>query len=111
MKMKTLLLMMAFMVCYGIGWASPYLTCDPYPSTVMQPTSFVGQINGVDFICPATELADGSVTMMFDLDGFWVQGDNSFSVKATTAYGESTAASDSFIAGIPTSPTGCGVVK
>ena len=111
MKMKTLLLMAAFMVCYGIGWASPYLTCDPYPPNVTQPTVFKGQINGVDFVCPATELSDGSVTMMFDLDGFWIAGDNNFSVRAANTWGESASTIDSFVAGTPAKPTGCGIIK
>jgi hypothetical protein len=67
--MKRLLLILAMVLLPMVALASPFLTCDPYPTTVTQPTEFgiIMDTASVDTYVPATTNTDGSKGLNYDL--------------------------------------------
>ena len=93
----------------GMAFASPFLTCDPYPNTGPQPTEFVVNISGivVPIVTPAVDVTGGK-GMKLDLGPLNLVGAKTVTAKARNpAYGESAlSAPFSFTAGVPAVPGG-----
>jgi len=101
------------LLCFpAIALGSPFLVCDPYPSTVTQPTEFVVTISGVTapIVTPAVAVT-GGVAMRLDLGPMNLSGNKTLTAKARNAWGESAASTPfSFAAGHPGAPSGLGLV-
>lgn len=88
--------------------AAPFLVCDPYPSTAVQPTEFIVTISGVPapITTPAVDVAGGKA-MKLDLGPLNLSGSRTITAKAKNLWG---ASADSlpftFTAGPPGLPTG-----
>lgn len=84
-------LFLAFLLLAGLAQASPYLVCDPVPTTGVQPTSYLVTIDGAAAVeVAAFRLADNSVRLSYDLSAVAV-GNHTVTVKAKTIWGESSA--------------------
>jgi len=94
-----------------IAEASPFLVCDPYPSTAVQPTEFVVTISGVSapVTTPAVDVTGGK-GMKLDLGPLNLTGARTVTAKAKNAWGESAASLPFvFTAGAPATLTGLGL--
>lgn len=91
--------------------AAPFLICDPYPSTAVQPTEFVVTISGLasPIVTPAVDVTGGKA-MRLDLGPLNLSGAKTATAKARNAWGESAASSPfSFTANTPVAPGGIGL--
>lgn len=91
--------------------AAPFLVCDPYPSTAVQPTEFVVTISGVanPIVTPAVDVTGGKA-MRLDLGPLNLTGSKTVTAKARNAWGESANSSPlAFTAGAPSVPSGIGL--
>lgn len=91
--------------------AAPFLVCDPYPLTAVQPTEFVVTISGVTapIITPAIDVAGGKA-MKLDLGPLNLTGTRTVTAKAQNLWGESAnSAPFTFTAAAPVTPTGFGL--
>ena len=91
--------------------SSPWLICDPYPNTVIQPTEFVVTISGIanPIVTPAVDVTGGKA-MRLDLGPLNLTGAKTATAKARNAWGESAASSPFlFTAGTPVAPGGIGL--
>lgn len=105
MKIKGLVLGMLLPVS---AMASPFLVCDPYPSTAVQPTEFVVTISGITnpVITPAVDVTGGKA-MKLDLGPLLLSGSRTVTAKARNLWGESAASLPlTFTAGAPAPSTG-----
>jgi hypothetical protein len=68
--------------------AAPFLTCDPYPSTGLQPSEFVVTVSGVTapIVTPAVAVT-GGVAMRLDLGPLNLSGAKTVTAKARNAWG------------------------
>lgn len=108
MRLFTLAAVMLFAV--GAFAQGPYLTCDPYPTTVAQPDDFVIVLNGATYYSAAVENPDGSRYLLFDLNGLYNPGPNDTLVWARNVWGESAQVPFAFTAEPPAAPTGNRIV-
>lgn len=95
----------------AIALSSPFLICDPYPSTVTQPTEFVVTISGVSapIVTPAVSVTGGKA-MKLDLEPLNLAGSKTVTAKARNAWGESVSSAPFiFTAGSPGAPGGLGL--
>jgi len=68
-------------------WAAPFLVCDSYPTTIVQPDWFTMSINGNTPIQSTAEtLSDGSRRLHYDV-GTLTPGQYHFEIKAVKDYG------------------------
>lgn len=107
--MKALVFGLLFLPAIALG--SPFLVCDPYPSTVTQPTEFVVTISGVSapIVTPAVAVT-GGVAMRLDLGPMNLSGNKTLTAKARNAWGESVSSAPFvFTAGSPGAPGGLGL--
>lgn len=75
-------IVLAILMFYGTAMAAPFLVCDPYPTTVTQPTHFnVTIVPLAPFDVPATRNPDNSVYLHYDLASITV-GPHTASAKA-----------------------------
>jgi hypothetical protein len=91
--------------------AAPFLTCAPYPSTVVQPTEFVVTVSGIaaPIVTPAVDVTGGKA-MHLDLGPLNLSGNKTITAKARNGWGESAASAPfSFTAGSPATPSGFGL--
>jgi hypothetical protein len=66
--MKRFLLVLALVLLPMMAFASPNLTCDPYPTTVVQPTEFGIIMDTLAEVYSAVIVnTDGSKVLMYDL--------------------------------------------
>ena len=73
------------------AWASPFLVCDPYPSSGQLPTGFLITIdNGTPIATGVQTNADGSVQLHYDVSGL-AAGAHTVTVQATNVWGSSAA--------------------
>lgn len=73
--------------------AAPFLVCDPYPTTVVQPTSFLVVLDGAAPVeVAAFRQADNSVRLSYDLSAVSV-GNHTVTVTARNIWGDSNASS------------------
>jgi hypothetical protein len=102
-------LALSLLIFPGVVSAAPFLVCDPYPSTVPQPTEFVVNISGITapIVTPAINVTGGKA-MKLDLGPLNLVGAKTVTAKARNpAYGESAnSAPFSFTAGVPAAPDG-----
>lgn len=108
--MKRVLLGFLFVPAFAFG--SPFLVCDPYPTTGQTPTAFVVTIAGqpAPIVTPAVTVSEG-VMLKLDLGPLNLSGNKTLTVKARNAWGESPASPTfSFAAGSPGVPGGIGLV-
>lgn len=92
----------------SMALAAPFLVCDPYPSTAVQPTEFVVTVSGAatPIVTPAVPVT-GGVAMRLDLGPFNLTGSKTVIAKARNAWGESAASAPfTFTAGSPATPSG-----
>ena len=81
--MKRFLIALALIVLLPImANSAPFLVCDPYPTTELQPTEFELNIDGGTLIIsPAEALSGGGVSLKYDLQGVSV-GAHTVSIRA-----------------------------
>jgi hypothetical protein len=86
-------LLIVFLLLAAMSQAAPFLVCDPYPTTVAQPTSFLVTMDGgAQVEVAALKLADNSVRLSYDLTAVAV-GNHTVTVVARTVWGDSNASS------------------
>jgi len=82
--MKLLLILLTILFP-SVVFAAPYLVCDPYPSTDVQPTDFELVIDGGSvIISPAVDVTGGKA-LKYDIGGVSA-GSHTVSVKACKDY-------------------------
>lgn len=114
MKKIFLLLIACFILDPAFAWASPFLICDPYPSTVTQPEGFSITMDGSAAVNSPAQSVTGGVRMHYDLAGIST-GNHTVRIKAyknDPVWGrlESPEAVFTFPKpGNPTSPTGISI--
>ena len=79
--MKILLIALCILIPTTL-WAAPFIVCDPYPTTGIQPNEFEFVMDAQSPVYPVPEtLGDGSVRLKYDVGGVSV-GQHSVLVKA-----------------------------
>ena len=93
----------------GSVWASPFLVCDPYPTTTVQPTHFNLVIDGgTAFDVAAYKNTDNSVILYYNLSTI-TNGSHTITVKAVVidplwGRAESASVPFAFVKPVVTSP-------
>ena len=100
-------LFLGFLMLPSLGFASPFLICDPYPTTVTQPSEFVVTISGMSIITsPAVNSPEGKF-LKLDLGPLNLTGTKTVTARAKNQWGESADSLPlTFTVGVPTKPTG-----
>uniref|UniRef100_A0A7C4Y3F2 Uncharacterized protein n=1 Tax=Caldisericum exile TaxID=693075 RepID=A0A7C4Y3F2_9BACT len=75
------ILLLVLVLFPSVAFASPFLVCDPYPSTQTQPDYFIIVLDGKTYSSSAFSNPDGSKQLKFDV-GFVSSGSHSLTVKA-----------------------------
>jgi hypothetical protein len=97
-----LILALVFIPCLAFG--APYLICDPYPTTVTQPTYFELVMDGGTAIqSPVQVLTDNSVRLHYDL-GSISAGTHNVTVAACDMWGCSSTVPFGFSKAVPGAP-------
>jgi len=80
--MRTLLIALCILIPTTL-WAAPFIVCDPYPETVIQPNEFEVVMDGQSPVySPPEVMSNGtSVRLKYDVGGVSV-GQHSVAVKA-----------------------------
>lgn len=93
-------------------WASPFVVCSPYVTTVIQPDEFELIIDtGTAFRVIPETLTDGSKRLHYDVGSVTV-GTHTINVKAcSTLWGCSEAVPFQFTKSVPAKATAIGLVK
>ena len=106
--MKILLLAIALIMLPLCAFAAgPYLVCDPYPASAVQPTGFTCTFDALaPTPIPISTNADGSVQMHFDLAALnLTNGNHTVKCSAQDAWGSSgDSAPFAFTKGVPSPP-------
>lgn len=87
--------------------AAPFVICDPYEATAVQPDSFVITFanNPTPVVVPATKTTTGLNYLHYDAGA--LHGQQTITVKARNTSGDSAASTPfSFTVGAPTTPVG-----
>lgn len=106
--MNKLISLLSGMLLPLTSLASPFLICDPYPSTGQQPTDFSVTISGITnpVISPSVDVTGGK-SLKLDLGPLNLTGTRTVTVVARNQWGVSASSSPLvFTAGVPTSPAG-----
>lgn len=102
--MKRLLLIVILLLIPTIAWSAPFLVCDPYPTSVVQPTYFSLVIDGGSAIQSTPEvLTDNSVRLHYDLTGI-ATGAHNITAAACDVWGCSSAVPFGFTRTVPGAP-------
>ena len=96
-------LILSFITRYA--WSAPFLVCDPYPSTAVQPTEFVVTISGVPapVVTPAVTVTGGKA-MKLDLGPLNLTGTRTVTAKARNLWGMSADSSPFIFTAWPPGP-------
>lgn len=95
----------------SVAFASPFIVCDPYPSSSPQPDSFTVVLNGTTYTSAPQAVSGQGVRLHFDIAGKWLSGANNATVKAVNMFGESSTSPLAFSAGVPAAPSLAGLEK
>ena len=109
--MLTKMYIICLLLVSATAYASPFIVCDPYPTTAVQPDNFVVVLNGTTYNSVPVAVSGSGVRLRFDLAGKWITGANTCSIKAGNLWGESSAAPFSFNASAPAMPSNVGLEK
>ena len=104
--MKTILILAMVFIPTTV-FAAPFLVCDPYPSTVAQPTHFILIIDGGSPIRSTPQTTPEGVRLYYDLATI-SPGTHTVSVKACAGgelWGEVCSAEVPFVFTRPSSPS------
>lgn len=96
----------------GYALANPFLVCEPYPASGVQPDSFTVVLNGTTYTAAAVkDSVTGAVSLKFDLAGKWATGTNSVKAAAVSSMWGASAFTVplGFSAGTPAVPFGVGL--
>jgi hypothetical protein len=83
--MKRIILIGLFCLFPAVCYAGPFLVCDPYPSTDVQPTDFELVIDGGSVIISSAVDVTGGKALKYDVGGVSI-GSHTVSVKACKDY-------------------------
>ncbi len=105
MRIILLTLLALLLVLVSTAGATPFLVCDPYPSTVVQPTYFLLVFDGGTPIQSPVEAVTGGVRLHYDV-GALTKTNHTSTVAACNTGGCSTVVPFSFTLAVPASPVG-----
>ena len=104
--MKYLFIIVAIILMASISWAAPFVVCDPYPTTVIQPTFFNVIMDGGAPIQSLPEVVTGNaVRLHYDLAALST-GAHTMTVAACNEWGCSSTVPFPFTKAVPTVPSG-----
>ena len=101
--MKQALLILALLLMASTAWGSPFLVCDPYPTTVTQPTYFNVVMDGGSPVQSEPESVPGGVRLKYDLASIST-GVHNATVAACNEWGCSSTVPFGFTKAAPSAP-------
>jgi len=101
--MKRLLLALLFVLLPITVYASPFLVCDPYPTTVTQPTYFNVVMDSGAPVQSTPESVTGGLRLHYDLVSI-SNGSHSATVAACNEWGCSSTVPFAFVKSAPSAP-------
>ncbi len=104
--MKTILSLLLTLLLFclvSISYASPYLICDPYPTTVVQPTYFELTIDGGAAIQSVPQTTADGKRLYYDLASV-TTGSHNMTIKACNEWGCSSSVPFSLTKAVPVAP-------
>ena len=106
---KLILIILSFLLMSSVVSAAPFIVCDPYLPTEMQPTSFVLIIDGGSPISVSPSSFTGGVGLILEYDvGGVAVGSHTVKIKACvtdSVWGEACSAEVPFVFTKPATPS------
>ena len=66
-NVKMMIIATLIVLIPGLSWAGPYLVCNPYSASVVQPTEFSVSIDGGVAVSSPAVAVTGGVALKYDL--------------------------------------------
>lgn len=101
--MKKLLIAIMVILLPVLAYASPFIVCDPYPTTVEQPDYFNVTLDGGAVVQSTPQAVTGGLRLHFDLSGI-SNGTHNMTVAACNEWGCSSTVPFGFTKAVPGAP-------